>query len=119
MKFKAVIFAIVICTLTGSALGQKLFERSYHTWSREEAEKVLSQSAWVRTYQSTEGAAAIDKEAMLKEQDNLRITPGGRATDARAQKADVAVPPIFVRLHSSLIVREAIVRLQEIAVGYD
>jgi len=119
MKIHITLALFVLCLLSFSVPAQKLFEKPYHKWSRDDAEKVLSQSPWVRTYQSAEGQAAIDKEAMLKEQDNLRITPGGRATDARAQKADLAVAGILVRLHSSIVVREAIVRLQEIAAGYD
>ena len=46
----------------------------------DDAQKILNQSPWMSTYQSAEGTAALDKEAILKEQDNVRFTPGPRAT---------------------------------------
>jgi len=119
MKIRNVFFFAIMCCLAGTINAQKVFDKPFQKWSRDEAQKILNESPWIRTYQSAEGTAALDREALLKEQDNVRITPGPRATDARAQAATMAMPVVMVRLHSGLVVREAYVRLRQIAANYD
>jgi hypothetical protein len=119
MKRTIAVLLALVFSMTCAASAQKVFDKPYTKWSKGDAEKILSESPWITTYQSAELAAAIDKEAILKNQDNLSIRPGARATDARAQRANLAAPAITVRLHSASVVRQAIVRLQQLSQGYD
>lgn len=120
MKLRKILFVALVCSFTGSLFAQKPFDKPFQKWSREEAQKILNDSQWTRTYQSVEATAASDKEALLKEQDSSNAARvGPRATDARAQTSTMAAPIILVRLHSGLVVRQALVRLQEIGANYD
>jgi hypothetical protein len=119
MKFAVILFTISL-SLTATVFGQKSLDKPFQEWSREEAQQLLSDSPWVRSYQSVEGLAAIEKAAMLKDQDSSNAARvGPRATDARAQAQPLAVPIVMARLHSGMVVREALVRLREIAANYD
>lgn len=120
MKVKYVfLFAFALLFVT-SVSAQKVLDKPFQKWSKDDAQKLLSSSPWAHSYQSGQAQADIDKEAMLKEQDNTRsAAPGPRATDARAQTKDISSPLINIRLHSSLVIREAYVRLQQLSAGYD
>ncbi|MGI8554760.1 MAG: hypothetical protein ACR2LT_00150, partial [Pyrinomonadaceae bacterium] len=102
---------------------QKTWEKPFQKWSKDDAVKISTNSPWTQDYQSSEGSAAIDRQAIAKEQADLRINPnykGGSANSNGGSKAgDVGVPVVQIRLHSALPVRQAFVRLQEIAAGYD
>ena len=110
----------LLCLFVGAANGQKFLDKPFDRWSRDDAGKVLNESSWVQLYQSTEGLAAIEKDSMLNDQDTTRSkAPGPRATDARAEARDLGVAAIIVRLHSSPMIRQAYVRLRQIAAKYD
>ena len=114
-------FAIALVCLFVSAInGQKFLDKPYDKWSRDDVAKILNESPWIQMYQSTEGLAAIEKDQILKDQDNTRsAAPGPRATDARAEARDLGVAAILVRLHSSSVIRQAYVRLRQISAKYD
>lgn len=120
MKVRIVIFAALACAFAASSFAQKPFDKPFQKWNRDEAAKILNESPWIATYQSVEGMAAADKEAILKDQDSSNAARvGPRATDARAQAKGLSVPLIVVRLQSAMVIRQAMVRLQQIAANYD
>ena len=116
MKAKYALLSALICIVASSVNAQKTWDKPFQKWSKEDAQKVLTGSPWMRTYQPSEGTAAIDKEA---EPDNVRIARGSRTSDAKGQTKDIAVPTVTIRLHSSPVVRQAFLRLQQIVSGYD
>ncbi len=109
-------FAVCLFSLTGTLFAQKLTEKPFQKWSKDEATKVLTDSPWVRTYQSPEGIAAISQAQAGRE---LRDQSIYRAPSAGANPRIMAPVPVVMRLHSGLPVRQAIVRLRQIQIGYD
>ena len=110
------LLSVCVCFLTGSVFAQKVSEKPFQKWSKEEATKLLTDSPWVRTYQSAAGVAAASQAQIGREQADQRLyrdTYGGSA--ART----VQPVPVVMRLHSGLPVRQAIVRLRQIQAGYD
>ena len=120
MKVRIILLAALACSFSASIFAQKPFDKPFQKWNREDAQKILNESPWIATYQSVEGMAAADKQAMLTDQDSSNAARvGPRATDGRAQAKSLSVPLITVRLHSSMVVRQALVRLQQITANYD
>jgi hypothetical protein len=102
--------------LTNTGIAQKVAEKPFQKWSKAEATKLLTDSPWVRTYQSSAGIAAASQEQIRREQADQRLyrdTYGGSSTRTSAPV------PVVMRLHSGLPVRQAIVRLRQIQAGYD
>jgi hypothetical protein len=118
MNFKKsllISFAWLIClTITISA--QKVSEKPFQKWSKDEALRVLSDSSWARTYQSTEGAAGAAAQQIGREQ-NQSVYSGG--SNPRSVARNFGPPPVVIRLHSALPIRQAMIRLQQLGAGYD
>ena len=114
MKLTHVLVLAFVLALTSSALSQKVLQKPYKEWSRDEASKVLTDSPWASQYQSEEGLIAAQQLQQARESnDNNRGTYRGN------QGAVDAPVPIYVRLHSSLPVRQATIRLRQIGANYD
>jgi hypothetical protein len=107
---------ICLCCLTHAVSAQKVWEKPFQQWSKEEAIKILTNSPWVQTYQSPEGLARGAREQVARDQadQNLRQQP---AQGSRTRF--IAPPPVVIRLHSALPIRQALIRLQQIEAGYD
>ena len=118
MKFnKNVILAFVwLCCLTAAVSAQKIAEKPFQKWSKEDALKVLSDSSWARTYQSTEGSSRSAAQQVGREQ-NQTANSGG--SNPRSVARNFGPPPVVIRLHSALPVRQAIIRMQQLSSGYD
>lgn len=104
-----------LCFLTSPVFAQKS-EKPFQKWSKEEATKVLTDSPWVRTYQSSAGIAAASQAQIGREQADQRLY---RDTYGGSSSRTMAPVPVVMRLHSGLPVRHAIVRLRQIQAGYD
>lgn len=107
---------ICFCSLTITGFAQKVSEKPFQKWSKDEATKLLTDSPWVRTYQSQAGIVAASKAQIGREQADQRLyrdTYGGSASRT------MAPVPVVMRLHSGLPIRQAIVRLRQIQAGYD
>ncbi len=120
MKVRITLFAALVCVFTVSISAQKPFDKPFQKWSRDEAAKILNESPWIASYQSTEGIAAAEANAMLVDQraSNAARTDT-RGGDGGAKKKALSAPLILVRLQSALVVRQAMIRLQEITANYD
>ena len=95
--------------------GQKYLQKPYTEWSKEEALKVYTDLPWANQYQSERGLDAAAIANQQREQRDTRLSGS-----ERGNQGVVGAPvPIVVRLHSALPVRQAMVRLQQLDVGYD
>ena len=116
MKFTH-IFVLVFALLVASpaAFGQKFLQKSYKEWSKEDATKVLTAFPWSDQYQSERGLDAAAIQQQRREQSDTRLS--GRD---RGNLGVTGAPiPITIQLFSALPVRQALVRLQQINLGYD
>jgi hypothetical protein len=112
---KLFLFACIFC-LAITASAQKMLEKPYQKWSKEDALKLLNESPWAQSYQSAEAAAAAAQAQSAQEQNDQRIlnrNPTGRTT------RNLGAQPVSIKLQSGLPVRQAMVRLQQIEAGYD
>ena len=110
------IFVAIICLLSSMAFAQKVSEKPFNQWGKEESLKIVNESAWSKTYQSTASSSAAAAAQIAREQQQSRI--GGAPESYRVER-NFGSPPIRVRLHSALPLRQAMVRLQQIDAGYD
>lgn len=118
MKLKNNLLIAFVCLnfLTGTLFAQKIAEKPFQKWSKEDAIKVLSESSWARTYQSTEGASGAAAQQIGREQ-NQSVNSGG--SNPRSVARNFGPPPVVMRLHSALPIRQAMIRMQQITAGYD
>lgn len=115
MKYRVLTLFIAVFCVAGTAFAQKL-EKPFTQWGKEDALKLWNESAWAKTYQSTDGSTAAAAAQVGREQ---RQTVNRGGSDPRSVARDFGPPPITMRLHSGLPIRQAMVRLQQIANGYD
>lgn len=113
-KNKLLLFVWVF-SLTITVSAQKLLEKPYQKWSKDEAMKILTNSPWVHTYQSTEGLAAAARDQISREQADQRLYRDSKAGSSSSS----ITPPVVIRLHSALPIRQALVRMKQITAGYD
>ncbi|HEX8288063.1 MAG TPA: hypothetical protein VF556_08710 [Pyrinomonadaceae bacterium] len=118
MKFNKnqLLFFVLICSLTITINAQKTLEKPYQKWSKSDAMKILTASAWAQTYQSPEASALAAQQEIRREQGQT-ATRGGN--DPKSTPRDFGQPPVVIRLHSALPVRQALVRIRQIESGYD
>lgn len=114
-KNKPLLF-VLMCCLTVTVSAQKVLEKPLEKWGKEDALKILSDSPWAQTYQSTSGASAAAQQQIAREQ-NQSVTQGG--SNPRSVARDFGPAPVTIRLHSALPIRQAIIRLRQIDAGYD
>lgn len=102
--------AIALC-LALNAFAQKNLDKPFDTWSKDDALKVLSDSPWAKKIDHTQPTSSLSS------------APSSGATrpntPAEQRVPEAAQPSIVIQLHSARPIREAIVRLQQIASGYD
>lgn len=118
MKFNKnqLLFFVLICSLTITITAQKTLEKPFQKWSKGDAMKILTASAWAQTYQSPEASALAAQQEISREQGQT-ATRGGN--DPKSTPRNFGQPPVVIRLHSALPVRQALVRIRQIESGYD
>lgn len=118
MKLNKYILPVLLCVFASVAFGQnveKTLQKPYTSWSMDEAQKIISAKPFSDQYQSERALNAASQSGQLTGQSGNRIT----GTDSGRQGQGAGVVPIVVRLHSSLPVRQAQVRLRQIQANYD
>jgi len=110
------LLSICLCFLTGSVLAQKTWEKPFQKWGKDDAIKVLSSSPWAQTYQSNEGASSADARQVNRDQSQTANSGG---SNPRSIARNLGPPPVVIRLHSALPIRQALTRLQQISANYD
>src|ERR1041384_6565998 len=105
-----VLVAAAMC-LALNAAAQKNLDKPFNTWSRDDALKMLSDSPWAKRIDHTQPDSSL----------SAAPTRGATAANAPTEQGsrDQAGPSIVIQLHSARPIREAIVRMQQIATGYD
>ena len=116
MKYSVSTFVVVLCLFVASAFAQKVPDKPLSQWGKEDSLKIINESAWAKTYQSTSGATGAAAGQVAREQGQ---SAGRGGSDPRSVARDFGPPPIRVRLHSGLPLRQAMVRLQQLDAGYD
>ena len=116
LQKRELFLVVCLCFFTSTVFAQKVLEKPYQKWSKDEATKLLTDSPWVRTYQSSAGIAAASQDQVKREQSDQKLY---RDTYGGSSSRTMAPVPIVMRLHSGLPVRQAIVRLRQIQAGYD
>jgi len=115
-SLSVLICAVFVVLLSSEGFGQKFVNKQWTEWSKDEALSLLSESGWAKTYSSIEGGARAEAGAMARAQKDSVNRGGGNPGSAAR---DLGNLPITIRLHSSPLVRQAMVRLQQISVKYD
>lgn len=114
------IFLLTLLLVISSQISAQKKEKPFTDWSNDYALKILKESPWAKSYQSTQGLIAAEQAQVTREQDDQRIARRG----VSRERYPVATTrnytaPIVIRLNSALPVRQALVRLQQIAANYD
>jgi hypothetical protein len=116
LKKSMTVFIWLCCVAVSSSFAQKTAEKPYDKWSKEEAMRVLSDSSWAKTYQSTAGSASASAIQSAREQ-NQSVNSGG--SNPRSVARNFGPPPVVLRLHSALPIRQALIRMQQLTAGYN
>lgn len=116
MKFRAVLVVALFCVTAFSIYGQKFQDKPYNKWGKMDAQKLVSDSPWSKTYVSIESGAAAEAQAIAREQGQTANRGGANPGSTSRNLGNL---PVVARLHSALVVRQALVRLQQFSVGYD
>lgn len=105
---------ILLLTISLQTYAQKK-EKPFTEWSKDYANKVLKDSPWAISYQSPQGLVEAERVQIAREQSE-QIVSRNRPTSAASRYVPV---PVVIRLNSALPIRQAMVRLQQIASNYD
>lgn len=116
MKHRIVLLLSFVLILAGSAFAQKHLEKPYTEWGKEDSLRIVNDSAWSKPYQGTIGASNAAVGQVSREMGQT-VYSGG--SNPRSVSRDYGPPPVTMRLHSGLTVRQALVRLQQLDAGYD
>jgi hypothetical protein len=116
MNYNKLFFVLLFLVSCLSVPAQKFIEKPYNTWGKEDTLRLISDSAWAKPYQSTQ-ATANASAAQVAGAQGQSSTGGG--SNPRSVARDFGPPPVTLRLHSGLPIRQAVVRLQQLDVGYD
>ena len=116
MNLKTILIAGLFSFLfVGNISAQKVWEREANFWSADDALLILKDSPFAKTYMSSEAAAAAEKANVAREQ-SQSVFSGG--SNPKSSERSAGIAPIVARLHSSLQVRQAIVRLRQLTPEY-
>jgi len=116
MKYSRILLVFGMLAMTASTFGQKMLEKPLSTWGKEETLRLYNDSGWAKPYQSTTGSANAAAGQIAREQ-GQGANRGG--SDPRSVARNFGPPPVTLRLHSALPIRQAIVRLRQLGADYD
>lgn len=109
-------FLAILCLLVFAATAIAQKDKPYQQWGKEETLRLYNDSAWAKPYQSNVGSANAAAGQIRREQGQTSSSGG---SDPRSVARDFGPPPVTLRLHSALPIRQAIVRMQQMDLGYD
>lgn len=116
MRSKVLLILILTLACAIPLSAQKFLTKPYTEWSKDEALKVATDSAWAKQFSSVDAAAGVDARAATRARMDSVNSGGNRAGSVSATLGSL---PVTIRIHSSLLVRKALVRLQQIEIKYD
>lgn len=110
--------ALAFFSLCSIVSAQKIWEKPYEKWSKDDALDVVSSSPWAQTFQSKLSQAANGiRQTTIDQLDSVNSGGGGRNAGSISRSG--GYPPVVARLHSGLPIRQAITRGRQLAAGYD
>lgn len=109
MRIRISFLLFVLAISSVELFAQEKYDKPVSKFGKEEAWRIVNDSPWAKPYQLNYDAAA--------RQPGDRGLSGGN--NPRAIALDLGAPPVTARLHSGEVYRKAVVRLQQIDVGYD
>lgn len=107
---------VALLVFTSNIAAQKNSDKPYSQWSKDDSIKLITDSPWAKTYQSTRGSATAAEQQIGREQ-GQSANRGGNNPGSVGLNFGPA--PVAIRLFSAMPVRQALVRLQQIEAGYD
>lgn len=107
----------LVC-IPNSVFGQKILEKPYQKWTKDDALGLVMSSPWAVTYQNPLGTIGAEISQISRNQRDS-ATEGGNGDNGGARVRNSGPAPIVVRLHSGYPIRHAIARGRQIAAGYD
>lgn len=116
MKYRIIAAGVMLFALGTAAFSQKVPDKPLNEWGKEESIRIVNESPWAKSYQSTAAASGAAASQIAREQQQSRVTG---APESYRTERNFGPPPIRMRLHSGLPLRQAMVRLQQLGVGYD
>lgn len=116
--YSKIILLICVVCLTDAVFAQKTVEKPLNKWSKDNALEIINTSPWAKTYQSTNSLAAASQQQVARDQ-SQSVNSGGGGSGARSVARNLGAPPVVIRLHSALPVRQALIRLQQLAANYE
>lgn len=111
----SLVLVLLLLTSSFAAAQKSVPDKPIEKWSQKDAMDVLNESAWTKSYQSLQGAAAASQADALRAQSDNRLIGAERGRSERSG----APAPVIMRLHSGLPIRLALVRLNQLGAGYD
>ena len=118
---KTILLAFFCCITASAAFGQnveKTLQKSFDKWSQEEAMKIISSKPFADQYQSEKALTGLQQVRQAQGAAETNLGGSYRGATGNNDRL-VTIPPIVVRLHSSLPVRQAQVRLRQLQANYD
>ena len=105
MKFKTpLLLTLVSCFLVSPCFSQKYLKKDWHKWSLKEVTKIINDSPWAPQWSNID--TTMDYNIL-----NRNTTQG--------LSSSPPAPPIVLRFYSSLTIRRALLRLQQLGSNYD
>ncbi len=98
------LFLAVCFVLTQMISAQKIWERDWQTWKEKDAYKVLNDSPWGKNCYKSDGSIPCRTLSAQSYEDKTRVAE---------------TPPVIVKFYSSLKIRQALWRLNQLRDGYD
>ncbi|MDM7923301.1 MAG: hypothetical protein QUS14_13465 [Pyrinomonadaceae bacterium] len=109
MRVPSTLLLFIIAIPFCAVYGQDKYDKPISKFGKEEAFKIVNDSPWAKPYQSNARSTAREGGQ-----------PGmAGGSNPRSIARDFGPPPVIMRLHSGEVYRKAVVRLQQIDVGYD
>ena len=116
--FAAVVVRLILLafiSFSSAAAQQGLPEKPFQQWSKEEVNKILSDSLWARTQ-----ATRIQRRGQVRSIAGQTESEGGISRKGELTSAEDPVDYRFtLRLHSALPIRQALVRREQLNWDYD
>ena len=115
MKSNKILFLIAACLMglaVNPVFSQKVWEKPSKDWSKADTVKILNTSPWAQFFvPSTSDFRQTDRET--------RQTASSGGSNPGSTALIIGRTPIVIRVFSGAPIRQAMIRLEQIQVGYD
>lgn len=111
----ATLLSLAFISLSSASAQQGLPEKPFQQWSKEEVNKILTDSLWAKTQ-----ATRIQRRGQVRSIAGQTESEGGLSRKGELPSAEDPIDYRFtLRLHSALPIRQALVRREQLSWNYD